>query len=464
MFTLQNLNMIHLLGESCKGELRFKNTSPLGKLMNVNELDVENLGDLLLRFKDDTAHEEFMSALEDEVVGILQARIKFIRNDVVSMIEDLNETITTKVDDNLPLLTGTKVAVAYTPRILTSELLLGMTEQHVNAIIKTVDFGKAFPEMFADELVSLITANYDVDTVSMINELIDSMNVNIVDIYNKNFRNITTKGYPLASELVKPSYTQFIHLERAVVYLMANAFYKEPLETVNLPLAKYNALLSEHVASTGKQLATSIKLLSDSYRTSNKLLVYVDYSGSSEGTIVLNRKQYDLILEVDGCTPETILGMHSLNVLNKIHLSDADDALNLVDTIAKANVEIQRVSNYKRSILNNNRTTTVMRVILEEINRIIDAKEFIVPEGKTKSDVINSCRAIISEYGMISPDKLYYFIRKVVCLGLYPNSGAFKYLTSMDTHQLDNPNLKPREAATLALRDTLVEWDIAQLM
>lgn len=463
MFTLRNPNLILLLAESLNSDLVFKEGSPLAKLATINSLEAETLPDLLALFDKDEAHEAFMGQMEQELTNLLRERIRYIRNDITSTIEGICSGIGEKLDNMHATLPIDTIVPAYTPRLLESEFLVGLVDKFKNVPITEAKIPKgAFPELSPTELVALATCIDDGEVKEMVGEVIDASSTSIVDIYNYHFRDIKASDYPKAFDYVRPSYTKFMYLEQVIVYMLAEGFYKEPHESVNMELSAYNAALATLRAKMGRLIYNGMDVIKHADKREPKLLITTDLRDGKR-VLVVDRKRYDWFLELEGAKPETLLGLDKLDLLSKIKLPTKESALDYVSSIEPANVKIQRELTYLQSIVKDQRRTVVVKEVLKEVVKLVESEKFVVPADETAATVIDNCRKLASDYGVVSLDKVYYFVRHIVCRGLYPHSGAETYLSSMDRYQQENPNITPREAATLAMRDTLVLWSCDQL-
>lgn len=463
MFTLKNPNLIALLGEQVDHNVAFRQGTALGKLINVGTIGADSTTELLGNFDKDHAHEAYMSDLENQIRSIIGDEIRFIRNTVSSVIEDVHQLLEDKVATLVPKGYKNQVIQARVPEFLLSEELVGMVSKYETASVKDVTFSKnVFPSLTSQELLSIMNTIDDPEMISMVNGLVDSTSTNLVDIYNKWFRNDKASDYPRPGELTKPSYTPFIYTERAIAYLLAVGFYKNTHPDVNLDLATYTSQLSVLAASLGKQLFQNLTLVTNLANT-GKLLVSVEPTSEGRNVIVRGRV-YDKFLELQDATPDTLLALEGtyrtqLNNLTLEVITNED----LGDLVAKANVVATREANYHKSLIQNQRMTYILKELMLTLSSIIDEEKYVLPEGKSKAEVLNACRVVAKDFGNFSMDSMYYMVRNVVCTGLYPNSTALTYLKAMDQYQKQNPNITAREAATLATRDALVEWSVNQL-
>lgn len=463
MFTLRNPNLILLLAESLNSDLFFKDNSPLAKLVNTNCLEAEDLPTLLAKFEKDEAHEAFMGQMEQELTNLLRERIRFIRNDITSTIETICGKVGEKLDGMTATLPVQNIVTAYTPRLLESELLVGLVDKYKNVPISEAKIpAGAFPELSPAELVGIATSIDDGEVKEMISEVIDGMEVSIVDIYNRHFRGVKTPNYPGGFTYMRPSYTQFLYMEQVVVFMLADGFYKEAHGSVDMPLSAYNAAMATLRAKFGRLIYNGMGVIKHAEKVDPKLLVTTDLRDGKR-VLVVNRKRYDWFLELEGVRPETVLGLDKNGKLGTIKLPTKESAMEYIGLIEPANLTIQRELNYMQSVIKDQRRTVVVKEVMKLVAEIAQSEKYVVPAGTSASKIIDECRKLAGEYGVVSLDKVYYFVRHLVCRGLYPESGAETYLSAMDRYQQENPNITAREAATLATRDTTLAWTCNQL-
>lgn len=464
MFTLRNPNLVTLLAQACPGPIMFRQGSPFSKLVTGLHHEVESLPEALAYFEKDARHEEFMSAMEEELTTILRTRVTFVRNHITATIEDLNTEITDTLDGLVPEVSGHRVVVANYPRVLTSELLLSMTDKYKEAPFQSQSIPKGvFPDLAASDLMELLNNIDDTEVRELVNELVDSLDVSITDIYAKHFQGRVIPGYPNPGELRAPSYTPFIYIERAIVFFLATGFYAKPHESVNLALDTYNSTLAVMLSNVGKQVFNNSGLINRDLKTSNKLLVTLDHS-KEDATIVLRRKQYDMFLDAEMCTPETILGLFKLGTLERVSFNTTEEMDEYSHSIELANKAAKYDATIRQNVLNDSRRAVALRELIKHVTTYIESEEYIKQEGETSAMVLNRCRQVARDHGHFTIENVFFLIRKVVCLGLYPNSGALVYLEAMDRHQSENPNLTSREAATLAMCDMQCAWAMQQLV
>ncbi|AFI55361.1 hypothetical protein TSMG0078 [Halocynthia phage JM-2012] len=463
MFTLRNPNLILLLSEACQGSIRYKETSAFGKLASVLPQEVDNLNELLEGFSQDRNHEGFMSEMEADLTTVIRERVSFIRNSISATVEDICHSMESRLDEVTAMKPTITIGVSMIPKIFNSELLVGLTEPYRNHTVRDISFKSGvFPELLPADLMGVINSIEDDEVKEMINDLVDSTPVSIVDIYRNYFGGNVGKGYPNGGALLAPTYIPFMYVERVIAYFLACGFDKNVHEGVNLPLDVYRGQVSTLKANLAKLTYQSIEVLKSTINNERRLLKTVDYSGELP-TLVLNKKQYDMLLSIDNCTPETVIGLHLRGALVDLQFDNVEDLDEKSELLELATKSANADFNYRKSINNDNRRVAAIKVIRGIVSQYIDDGKYVLPENQSKLDVMKQCDVILGTAGNYSMDKMFYLVRKLVCCALYPNSGAETYFASMDKYQRENPTIKPREAATLAVRDTLVDYMASQL-
>lgn len=463
MFTLKNPSLILLMQENLKRNVTLRDGSPLAKLGAGINFECDGIDELLAGYDQDRVHEAFMTQLEDELTNMLNQRISFIRNTVVSTIEDIDAEVEAELLERAPAQSPVNIITASTPALLTSEFLVGAVEKYRNVSFKDLK-AKGFPTLSKAEIVEVAQKAFDDEEVlSMVNDLIDTFDVSIVDIYEAHFCGKRVAGYPLPFSYVRPAYTKFTYVEQALVFILAWSFYHNPHPQVELSLKDYNVVTSDILAQAGRKLVQTLETIKESERRISKLLVAKEERGP-QTTIVLNRKMYEFFLTLPDAKPETIIGMMHLGRLGDIQFTSMDEAdWQYGALVTKANEAFGRWNAQRSTVVNSDRRNAAIKLVLKRVEAIAGDEKFPRPNGRSTEEVRQDCRKVAENFGSFSMDKQYFFIREIVCQGLYPHAGALTYLKAMDRYQAENPSIKPREAATLAVCDVLAEFGCNQL-
>lgn len=458
MFTLRNPNLILLLSDVAGQNLRFTEASPFNKLIGGVEQEVDSVHELLNCYATDTAHEAFMTDMEEHMTSLIRDKVSFIRSTISATVEELAHRVDSRMDESMALAPTINIGVTFTPEILMSETLEGLVDSFRDESVQTIKFEQGtFPKLQATDLMEVLNTINDDDVKRMLSELVDSTPVSIVSIYEKWFCDKRDVSYPHPSALLAPTYIAFSHVERVIAYFLACGFINNPHDGVNSSLINYNFNLQKLKATLSKLVYLSINELKNQNKSASSLLKTIDRNGPVP-TLVLNKVRYDEFLTVPNCTPETILGLHLRGQLKDITFSSVEELDSMAVMFEEANKSALSDLNYRKSIKVDNRRAIAVRTILLAITEYIDDEQFVLPEGFTREDLIERCRTVLDGAGRFPMDNMFFLVRKAVCKSLYPNSGADVYFDAMDKYQKENPNIQPREAATLAMRDSIVDF------
>lgn len=459
MFTLRNLRNIVMMSESVQSPIMFKGASPLAKLMTRIPPESTDIYGMVQAVNEDPQHEAVMSALVNEIKPLMTQRISYIRNTIAGVVEDIYDEVNENAKISSSLAIPYDIAPARIPNILAGEFLTTFTRDYREAAIEVAITPKnAFPMYSADELIAIMNfLGDDRELISDIADLVDSTSVSVVDIYSKWFLGITPKGYPTANQLIAPSYTQFMYTEWAIVFLLAQGFHKNLDPNVNMRLDQYNLFLLRLIANTGKYLYNGLPRLKAQFGDKGALWIGNVTTSAGVTVVIVNAVKYVEALNAGTLTAETVLGLAMLGKLHRMpHGYDEKDIdfAKATYNARKSKFEALELDRYKAN---------VMVETMKSISRRINNGEFL-SASEDGVEVTSRCKEILDDYSLLGTEQMFLMIRSVVTKGLYPNSGAYSYFNAMDTYQKQNPNIDPREAATLAARDVIVEYCVNQLV
>lgn len=465
MIIVRNLRNVEMAMRASQKPLAFKAASPFAKLLSRVPADTKNIQEIAEALNNDEQFENLMEMLVNELKPIMTSRIAYIRNEIGGAVAELADAVADDMDVAPPAYAPYTIVTNRIPEILTSEFLVAYTNPFKEVQLVTFSIpSEAFPPYSAGELIDkMCFIKGDEEFNSMVADLADACGTSIVDIYNKHFRNITTPDYPQAFKLVAPSYINFMYIENTVVFLLANAFAQDIDPNVNMRAADYSLAMANLIGNVGRYLNRVLPQLLNTFGPKGNLYLGTQSTKLSNGmlqrTIVLNAERYANALE-NGLKPSEVMGMGikgSLSMLNNYGTPDCTRARE--DGEKAFNLAQSRQATLAQDQLKTNAINSIMTHARELI-----AKNKFAVQGKSDNEILLDCREVLDQYSALSLDQVPFMCRAVVCKALYPNSGAFSYFTAMDNYQKANPNITPREAATLAARDAIVEYSLNQLV
>jgi hypothetical protein len=448
MFTIERPSNVTLIADSITRDMTMKPSSPLEKLIHrnipcINLNNEADITDLFACFYEDTDHEANMEEMSTELSSIIVNRVSFIRNHVVGVIEDIMSKVDGVMADYIPVNSDYTIQPVSVPELLTSELLYNLTHDYKDTQVTGVRIPDGvMPVLNETELFELIKLN-DEKYDSMVKEFILSTELSIVDIYNKTFLNKIVSGYPDRFDRVKPYYTEFYRINQIICFFIARGFKNNIQENVNLDLVKYQLLFNQLSNDFGKFVHSTVIHFSKPER---ELVRYLDGK-----RIIVNDKLYkDFLKEWDASNlVGAVIGNVKLGDGSSVDIGVMQDSLSVYNRYKLTS--IARANSAKRGV--------AVKEISRCINEFIKEEDIPKESNLSKADIISRVNDVIRDCECYNDmDRLYYMVRDIVCKGLYPDSGALAYLSCMDRHQREQPDIKPREAASLAACDLMVDW------
>lgn len=247
-------------------------------------------------------------------------------------------------------------------------------------------------------------------------------------------------------------------------------FAKGLIESVPDGVDANIAELTRRVDMISKSLGGMIFAELAAYRKSlkDKILLPVGYpyvdrnTGDVDPTskIRVNREIYAGYL-ADGGTPEAIYGAMVSDKATSISVLLADK-----DKYEKA---YQRFFNLNRSNTNSSLLSVHVRALTDEFYKAVEDTDELKAMDKSKG-LFTRMRDRLNRLGaddIASPEKLYSFIRSLVCYSLYPEEPQVeKVISDIDNFEQidDSVVLSTSEIACYVLIDLIVDWLSKQLV
>lgn len=346
-----------------------------------------------------------------------------------------------------------------------SPILESMVEKYrdvpanVNAVIANVH-----PLLSNEEIMELLktgASRFDAEVQAWVTEIGPEF---VVDTYRRFFAvnapehpapedSATTLSYVMSNSPVGRRRTLLCHL-------MARRLSQNVLEGINMELPDYREMIAGVVEITGRSINRAMEQR-ERDRKQRRLVTNwpmenaeYDTTNPENAIVSVNDDVYQLWLKDGGC-PEILFGAH---VLGERHLSYTE-LLERGEELVKAWARrLGLIRSGQKSDQYNTTITAIQRSMTRQINEL--PNDYL--ENGTRAPVHDRLRAALRDISGAHMEDLYPVIKRMVCRVVFPHTNAEQFISALDSIGADNPDMDPREVASLATLDLMVKWMCSQ--
>lgn len=265
----------------------------------------------------------------------------------------------------------------------------------------------------------------------------------IVDLWKKTFASVHEGPYQTLPELMDVFKGPDALDNALFVYLVSRKLMDDAPEYANMSLANWRETVRDYINNSAKTITREISM--GQTMTSNKTLVTrVDFNNK---VVIVNGPVYRDYIATGGKN-EIIFGAivsdevpYSLGVIlaNPEKYQKAWDSY---ASINKASLRAKAFASFKEAC---------EFVLVGQLNSLAEFEQEKFNENSAFRDtIVASYKNLIKHLYIEDMNNIYHTVMKLVCNGRFPYTDAYRFLDAMNDIAKDNPELDPREAATVA--------------
>lgn len=412
-------------------------TRDLDELTEAEPIDVSQLNK--------KKHSELLAYHTNHISKAILEHITFAKQVIAPQVSDLVE----RTNNDLANLSDREInrfsiEVRDLPDIFRNPALLSLIEplgQIKNTI--TVDNYVGLPSLSLEEIIPYVRLDVPSLDEELKNYLLSDSGNALLTVWNKVFvaienQPIEYNGYVSINELVDDAKDGLINA--LAIFTLASNLIDNPIEGTKVRLEQYNNHLSLLESFAGQQLYRKIEGFA------NQLKQNILVANYQDKTCIVNRPVYEEFLE-NGGSVEVLFGQMLANTRHYSLANIQSDTAN----------SLQRWKDHEaiqKSIEYNNRLYRAQRILKENFELLLRD----LGEVPNYSDLVNHFAKEVSKINVEDLDDIYKTVLTLINRVLYPGKGAARFLELMCSHEKMNPELDPREIATLASIDYIGAW------
>jgi hypothetical protein len=403
-------------------------------------------------------HDSAMAEAVELVSESVQGTLALARTEVIPASKRVLELYGQELDK---LVVDAKQAVTIVPNVYhdiwAMPQLEGLVDRFINVPLNETRMGVSLPMITGAEIEVMIKTGIDSLDEEIIRWYRDQDPERAVSTYRTVFvdREVPI-GRPTNAVHQVPG-SELTRNDLLLCYLIANGFEEHMPDGVNAPLEELRRQLAKMREQAGRAIAAELRRRTRDLQTNYLVFAVRDYdwSFSPDGrkVVFVNNDVYLKYLN-EGGTVEAIYGA-------------ALDGARMEYNILMENAE-QYTKKWNKFIgLHNQRVAAQVYRTQREAARL--AMSMYINEQEQENLVQPKAdlhKKTVACLGKIQPKQFEdeaVAIRTLVCDVMYEHTNAKMVLDAMDTAELDNPDLNPRECALYATLDLLARWMAAQI-
>lgn len=335
--------------------------------------------------------------------------------------------------------------------------LEGLVDRFANVPLNEMRMGASMPMVTGAEIEAMLKTGIDSLDAEIQNWYRDQDPERAVQVYQEVFVNRGTAIGRPTNALHKVPDTFMTRNDILLCYLIANGFEDHMPDGVTVSLDELRRQMARMREQAGRAIAAELRRRTRDLQT--KYLVYAvrdhDWSFSPNGrkVVFVNNDVYLKYLE-EGGTVEAIYGA-------------AIDGVRMEYSTLMSEAERFTKKWTKFIGLHNQRVSAQVYRTQREAARLAMT---VYINGQKQEDLVQPKadlhKKVIDCLGKMQPKQFEdeaVALRCLVCDVLYEHTNAKMVLDAMDTAEMDNPDLNPRECALYATIDLLARWMAAQI-
>lgn len=386
-------------------------------------------------------HSDALDDMVEMAATAVRKQLQLARNVVKPLIAEVHDEVVDAVE-RLALTTNRHTVE---PRGLSpvygNPTLLGFVERYARTEQRELPYMGNFPELMPEELEKRCkTGMTRVD--EELKELIGETNI-VSQVYDEYFLRLDQVG----SEVVDYATAQVIAMALAI------GLQNNVPEGVDMELTDFRSILGFAQAEFGRRIYREAERVSRNLRQ-RRLVTYMPEVGSYDRTIVVDAEVYKLFLK-DGGDVDSIIGACLKGIQSPNYQALLEDAYDGKTAVKRNEAMLQ-------STLKTKREEYVTKAFRQVLMAKISNPEIIVPEAQ--GEVRKGLQDWLTTIPYREKDGIPNYAKKIVCGLIYPAYNALTVLDGIDEELAANPDLTPREAATLVVVDLVADYVFDQMV
>ncbi len=362
----------------------------------------------------------------------LSTAINVARNVVNPFVKSIVTQIEQRVKDTLYYNTGITIKAVFKPKMLTSGKLEELTEKYKGATLREKSKSNGnWPTISAEVLKQAAISAYNgakSDTDDLLSNVSDDL---LIEYHNDLFIDGLSDEYDLDEK-------KFIF-----GFLWASYWLGSARKQANMDLKTHQLFLTEIKANCAKQIQNALKRYEAMSAQKNFVLETPTDNGVTK-QMVVQGEIYNQWLKQGNC-PELLIGAWLCDKITYFGVID--------DTTRSRWLRRYKLDSDLRRQHYEARIETICSKILSD-----GVDEKIIEEKLNKKEIRGKFNNLMKQKPFSAKDNMYKWVRMIVCKCFYTNNDVLKILTKMDAVLEANENMPPREAATVACVDIIIDW------
>lgn len=386
-------------------------------------------------------HSDSMDEMVKMAAKAVRAQLQLARNVVKPIIGEVNDEVISAVEEMSITAKRFTVEPRGLPALYGNATLLGFVDRYKNTAQRELPSMQHFPELLPEELEKRCkTGMSRVD--EQIKELVGESDM-VIQVYNEFFLGRDT-GF---TENVDYTNAQVIALALSI------GLSNNVPDGVDMDLADFRAVLGFAQAEFGRRIFRENERVSRNLRQ-RRLVTYMPDKNDYGKTIVVDAEVYKLFLK-EGGDVDSIIGACLRGVNGASYQGLLEDAYGGKDAVKRHEAMLQ-------STLKTQREEYVVKAFRKVLSAKISNPEII------REEAVGETRTALTQYLTNIPyrdkDGILDYAKRVVCDVLFPAYNALPVLNGIDEELAANPDLSPREAATLVVIDLVTDYVFDQMI
>lgn len=402
-------------------------------------------------------HDLVMDEVVGEVSKIISANLDLARNVVMPVVKDLHE----KYGQHLETLElDAKTPVVILPNVYHAiwglPHLEGLVQRYDGAALNEYQFPVSLPMLNGEQIRQMLKTGVTVLDEVIGTWLADMAPEKPMDAYRKVFvERLTPVGRQTTAIHLTPN-EMLDRNDLLLAFLISNGFEENMPDGVNISLDNLRLYMARMREQAGRAVAAELRRREND-NNANVMVYKVDHVWDefvgAERVVRVNNDVYMKYLEAGG-TPESIYGAV---------VREASTAYGRLLAEAEANTKVWE----RFQGIHNQKVAAQMFSIKRNAAQYVVAKHIVDADVETlptsKSSMQDRLKVVLSNYQPANFADEYAMMRNLVCEVLFAHTNVRMVLNAMDTAEIDNPDLNPRELALYATIDLMARWMASQI-
>lgn len=390
----------------------------------------------------EAVHSSIMDDAVDVIAQSVNAQVRVVRETVKPIVLDAIEKIGQAMDDHEKNSGRFKVEIVEYPEIYNDTMLQDLAGKYESMPARELPWMRGFPELDQEGLEAIFKIGIRSLDEKLVKYLEGTENM-LERVYNESLLR-----KPHANIVAIDPRNEAICLFVLGKYLQANV-----LEGATIDLDTYRHMTAELLSEAGRRLSRVIRKRDAEIRR-NKLFITYPKADETYLPIKVNGDVYHKFVQAGG-TVEHLIGAVLRNITDPIYQDLLDDEYGQLKAVQ--NNEKMIAARFKAE-----EEALVTKATIEYFRGIInDADNY--PEGGIEIK-LDAVRDLLKARPYKAKADLQDWVMWLVCTSFYEHLNAYYILSSINTTLNENPDMDPREAATLVVIDLLADFLVDQMV